>query len=548
MARPRILVINSCGKAKSVVHHNQPTCKDLKTQDQRNAVINNFSKFLTPAKDLYIGPQARAVKQAIFLLQKLHDVDYYIISAGFGLVEANKPLPPYECSFSGLSKKEIIARSKELNIPQTLLSLLSSSHRYDFIFLTLGKDYLTALGDLDVLLPHANKVVIFTRLNRDSSDFEVYNPQIFVENKASKSIFSVPIGPTIGAKGTILLNYAKDLDNLRVTAVNYPFSQWWGDKERELEKQSILHRKQVRLLSMSSSIALGDNKDRYIYSKPYNREDDYMVSEGVLSLIKKKVESDFSDDEVKKLWESCITLRTIDSRSGETRRDYVDLFKEYHNFFKEIKTKVEAIVKEAKSKYPDESLKNIRSAIVQELRSRQKELGYEKTLLNEVKYATIKSIVTMLENPEKLDEPVVYKPRKSAKAEKKKIPRIAELNFDFEILKKYKTEDKWEVVAALRNKSNFPLQNVQIEILDEIRRHIPVVSASGHFVELAQGIIHIPFVPASMTDQVSETRIMFKTEIIEPLDEGFIAKVTVDFTFTKEKIEKLQEMKKFLGT
>ncbi|MHA1866322.1 MAG: hypothetical protein ACTSVB_07250, partial [Candidatus Heimdallarchaeaceae archaeon] len=62
--KPSILVINSCGKKKSIKHEEQPTCKDLETKDQRERVKEKFSSLLTEAGELYTGGQAVAIKKA----------------------------------------------------------------------------------------------------------------------------------------------------------------------------------------------------------------------------------------------------------------------------------------------------------------------------------------------------------------------------------------------------------------------------------------------------------------------------------------------------
>lgn len=540
MPNPRILIINSCGKAKSVKHYNQPTCADLQTQEQRNAAVNKFASFLRPAKDLYIGPQARAVKEAVGILSKSHEVVYYIISAGFGLVHADTLLPPYECSFSGLGKKEILERAMQLDIPNKIKELLVSSGHFDIIFLTLGKDYITALGNLTVFTAFADKIIIFTHIKDiNSRKFEIYNPQLFVENPLSKQIFDVPIGPTVGAKGTILLNYAKSLVHRGQTVIEYTFSQWWNEKEAKLsETKGKLHEiSPTAAVTASVESFLYEKKvNNFINSKPYNRRDDYMVSEGASKFISKRMAEKFSDAEVKELWERCKNLRSINTRSGESRRAYVNLYKDSHSFFKKVRDKVEEITNETKEKYPEDSLSNIRGEIANQLRIRQEKLGYENRLFNAVKYAMLKSLVGMVEDPRKLDMPVVYKPRK-AKGEKKKAPLIKQEEIDLVIESKTKKSDSWEVLAIVENRTHYPLQNIRIELLDKKGKTIPITAASGRLVELAQGKIFIPIVEAPMDDEVSETRILFRTSIVEPLDKGAIARIELDDTVNKESVD-----------
>jgi len=409
MKPPRILVINSCGKAKAIKHPKQPTCEELRTEKQRSEAIKRFSNLLVPAKKLYVGPQARAVNKAINLLKKRHAVDLYILSAGFGLVSANTLLPPYECSFSNKSKKVIIERARELKIPEKLEHLLKEKGHYNLIFLILGYDYLCAISNLSILKDYADKIVLFNKnVKLDTNNFEIFDPQILVKHGRMAKVFSVPIGPTVAAKGTILLNYAIDLTRFDKTILDLPFSQWWKNKIRALKLQ---------LQEKAETAVYGAHYQQQLESGSVNyvRRKDYMVSKQVLEYIRYIVDEKVSGNEVKELWKNCTNLRSINVKENESINAYLNQYKESYVFYTALVNKIEELIKAIKEKFPNEVIKNIRGAIVNYLREKQKQMGYNKDTINDFKYALIKNIVNMIKEQKMHVISNVSKPPKKSK-------------------------------------------------------------------------------------------------------------------------------------
>lgn len=234
MSKPRILIINSCSKSKLVSHESQPHCNDLRTITDRESQKKKFSDILTAAGDLYTGQQALSIKKAVNSLKEKHDVDYYIISAGFGFVHESELLPPYECSFSNLKKGQIKEMAKNLLIDSDIKQKIRDE--YDLIYLALGKDYFTALDDISYLesksslLVHFNKKLKTTKQSVLVDDYQIVNRL----SKTNKKIFRNPLGALIASKGTILENYAIDLYEKHLTILDIPFSQWIASKIKQL--------------------------------------------------------------------------------------------------------------------------------------------------------------------------------------------------------------------------------------------------------------------------------------------------------------------------
>jgi hypothetical protein len=107
----------------------------------------------TRAVDLYQGVQHLLVKKGVSLLREQNTVDWYIISAKYGLISEHRIITPYERSFTTMTTKQIRQRSRNLEIEKKLRRVLSA--QYDTAFFLLGERYLTALDEFltDIPLP-----------------------------------------------------------------------------------------------------------------------------------------------------------------------------------------------------------------------------------------------------------------------------------------------------------------------------------------------------------------------------------------------------------
>ena len=158
----RICVLGSCGKTKAVNHHKAPTCEDLDTHEKIKFWRKGLSERQLYAGMMYTGNQARELNKGIAKLRSISElkVDYFIISAGFGMLNEEDKIPPYDCSFTGMKKSEIEFRSEILNIPSDFEKIQAKG--YELMYLALGKDYLTSLGNEWYSNP-TQKIVCFQR-------------------------------------------------------------------------------------------------------------------------------------------------------------------------------------------------------------------------------------------------------------------------------------------------------------------------------------------------------------------------------------------------
>ncbi|MBS3793355.1 MAG: hypothetical protein KGY80_00445 [Candidatus Thorarchaeota archaeon] len=143
----KICVIGSCGKRKRTTSPNEPTCEDLQKQNALPIWREKLHDLTVEARSMYTGNQNRELCKGVDMLREITGVtvDFFIISAGFGFLKEHTLIPPYECSFSTMTKPEIQRRSRKLGVISDFRKIASSD--YDLFYMALGRKYITALGD-----------------------------------------------------------------------------------------------------------------------------------------------------------------------------------------------------------------------------------------------------------------------------------------------------------------------------------------------------------------------------------------------------------------
>lgn len=143
----RVLFISSCTGEKKYKPENQLGEDDFYafgTQEFQERE-HELKAFRLPAKDMYTGMQHVLLQKGLERLRSscLDDqFDLKIISAGYGLIDQDTPIVPYEMTFQGMKAKAIDEWAAHLEIPQKAFPLFDD---YDLVFVLLGKEYLRAL-------------------------------------------------------------------------------------------------------------------------------------------------------------------------------------------------------------------------------------------------------------------------------------------------------------------------------------------------------------------------------------------------------------------
>lgn len=112
---------------------------------------------LLPALQRYDGPAYRVMNKFMRVHpSEVRSLNVYILSAEFGLISSDKPIPNYD-------RRMTYKRAKELQQP-TLIALkhILICKQYKDLFINLGKDYLRVLNGYESLIP-ANLNVMVSR-------------------------------------------------------------------------------------------------------------------------------------------------------------------------------------------------------------------------------------------------------------------------------------------------------------------------------------------------------------------------------------------------
>lgn len=159
-----ILLITSCTGEKIVSHERALTREDFLAGDAHIAVRErDLKNLLTPAEDLYSGQQHVRLMRAVRTLRRRDDadgltIDLRILSAGYGLVASDRRLAPYECTYQGLSRREIRELAEARNVPRDIRRTLAAP--YDLALILLGDAYLAACA-LDDTVRLGGPTIVF---------------------------------------------------------------------------------------------------------------------------------------------------------------------------------------------------------------------------------------------------------------------------------------------------------------------------------------------------------------------------------------------------
>ena len=280
-----------------------------------------------------------------------------------------------------------------------------------------------------------------------------------------------------------------------------------------------------------------------------------MASTSEISLVIKNIKRMLTDEEIKEVASSCKGLRSINTREEETREKYVACYKEFYGVYKRTIKAVEDVTAELKNSFPGTKTQ-VRELVILGLRTKQQDLGVTRYLLNPVKYSFIKTIVNWINNPSALKIKSTYQPR--TKVEKDTEIKMKDANSKSEnqseikivskpkikpkpkiiaekpemnvvIVDKKSLKDTWKISFNIENNTSYPLQNLEIRIYDEKDDSMHVISVSGDLIEVANGIIYIRFIPASMTEESYTAKFVFTVSEVENIQDGLTFSIKQDF-------------------
>jgi hypothetical protein len=144
----RLLFITSCTGRKAHKLENQLVWDDFRLLGTEALwqKEESLDAFRLPARDMYTGQQHVRLLRGLDALRKACPqirVDLKIISAGYGLIDENVPIVPYEMTFNTLKAKALREWADFLKLPYWVLSVMAV---YDLTIFLLGEKYLRAVN------------------------------------------------------------------------------------------------------------------------------------------------------------------------------------------------------------------------------------------------------------------------------------------------------------------------------------------------------------------------------------------------------------------
>lgn len=201
----RILIVDQCSGAKDVPDGTPSYDWETIQDHSREELLRRDGVPAIRAGELYDGRQQQLIGSAVDRLRQAgHTVNRVFVSAGFGVVDEDTELPPYDTTFNDLSSDTIDDRAATLEIHEALQDLVRNGEEYDIVFFPLGSDYYRAsrIEDLLPAIDPETTVVLFNSEELAAAHDNVTSlPARTSEAKEHGTI-------VVALKGQYLLNFA----------------------------------------------------------------------------------------------------------------------------------------------------------------------------------------------------------------------------------------------------------------------------------------------------------------------------------------------------
>lgn len=138
-----VLIISSCNGEKKYNPENRALSKDLDNITLRNKKEEELKSYKIPAQEMFISLQNKTILESFNLLNKEHvNIQLSYLSSGYGLINDNDEVIPYDVNLSALSMFDLDKRSDFLRINE---EVYYKARNYDLIVFILGYEYLRML-------------------------------------------------------------------------------------------------------------------------------------------------------------------------------------------------------------------------------------------------------------------------------------------------------------------------------------------------------------------------------------------------------------------
>jgi hypothetical protein len=147
MCSSPLLVVSACSANKNCGDLDKGsllTEYDLDDPIRRAAAESRLKIYSLPAAQMYTGLGHEFVREAITMLRDHgYFVSHFILSAGYGFLNENDVIVPYNVTFAKKPKKGIRERGQRLGLRDRFVTI---AKEYDRAILILGREYLEAIG------------------------------------------------------------------------------------------------------------------------------------------------------------------------------------------------------------------------------------------------------------------------------------------------------------------------------------------------------------------------------------------------------------------
>jgi hypothetical protein len=216
--RPRkILILNHCSnqKTRAVPSYLRVTPDTLHKLEQYH-MDQKHHHLKRSASAMYAGSQNDIIRKAIRRIRRNYgqlreypvQVDYYFISAGYGLIAEDEHILPYDITFAN-KPPEIVDRMVEITGIKDDLRNLILMGRYDTVISTLGNTYQEIVQPV-LKTPAVRELVWFSTREREDEHWEIYCFDEF-ERFIKEGKIGRQLGHMWNKRGNIIANYVQYL-------------------------------------------------------------------------------------------------------------------------------------------------------------------------------------------------------------------------------------------------------------------------------------------------------------------------------------------------
>jgi hypothetical protein len=158
----RILVITSCTGDKATVGHPGLQLSDFQNPERLKRAEGILRDLMRPAGLMYTGQQHVCAMNGVSLLRGTLGADAVkicILSAGYGVIDEDRLIAPYDVTFSGMPRSEVRRWARQIGAADGIRTRLPG---HDLVIVLLGSLYLEAV---DPPLPTVDgqRVIYFAR-------------------------------------------------------------------------------------------------------------------------------------------------------------------------------------------------------------------------------------------------------------------------------------------------------------------------------------------------------------------------------------------------